>query len=320
MNDPATQPIDIVEQKKWLMDHRASTGASWSELAKRLDIAAGTLSQFGSEKGYSGDNRKLAEKIYRYRQLLASQAQIEVEAPEVPDYFETETSRQITSLLAWAQRGRIVVIATGAGLGKTKTAAQFQACFPNVFVATMAPSTAGVNNMQQDVLSALGEPDAVGTPQRLSRRIRDRVKDMRNPLIIIDEAQHLSEKAIEEIRSWHDAVGVGIALSGNIDVLQRLEGGARRAAYAQLYSRVSMRLVRLQPLTEDVSALAAAWNVIDQAANDILTRIAMMPGGLRGATMALELATMLASSEGKVLGQQHLQDAWAQLSARTIAA
>lgn len=320
MNDPTTANIDIEEQRKWLSDHRTSTQLSWSELSKRIDIPQGTLSQFGSIKGYAGDNTRLAEKVYRYRQLLEEQARIEVEAPELPDYFSTPTSEQIIALLTWGQRGRIVVVATGAGCSKTKTAKYYRACFPNVFMATMSPSTAGVNNMQIEVLEALGERDAVGTPQKLSRRVRERVKNMAKALIIIDEAQHLSEKAIEEIRSWHDDTGVGIALLGNIKVMQQLEGGTRSAAFAQLYSRVSMRMIRPLPLQSDADALAKAWKVTDQDTLNLVRKIVGMPGGLRGGTMALELAWMIAAADQRPLAKEHLQDAWSQLSARAIAA
>ena len=314
MHDPATQPIDVEEQRRWLVDHRAAAGLSWSEISKRINIPSGTLSQFGSEKGYSGDESKLAQKIYQYRQLLASQAAIEVEAPETPGYFETQTSKQLSHVLAMAQRGRIVVAALGPGLGKTMTAKQYAACYPNVFHCTMTPSTAGVNNMQIEVLDAMGERDAAGTPQKLSRRIRDRVRNLRHPLLILDEAQHLSEKALEEVRSWNDAEGLGIALFGNETVLQRLEGGNRRAAFAQLFSRVSLRVVRSQPLKADIDALAEAWKIHDDLVTGYLHKICLTPGGLRSGSMALELAWMLASSEAKPLELSHLQDAWAQLS------
>lgn len=320
MNDPTATIIDIEEQRAWLIDHKASTGASWSELARRTDIPQGTLSQFGSAKGYTGDETKPAEGVYRFRQTLIAQAQIEIEAPEIPGYFETETSRQLGHMLRMAQRGRIVVAALGAGLGKTMSARQHAACFSNVFLATMSPSTAGVNNMQIEVLEALGERDAAGTPQKLSRRIRERVKDTKNALIIIDEAQHLSEKAFEEIRSWNDAVGVGIALFGNESVMQRLEGGNRRAAFAQIFSRVALRLVRSSPLAGDADALADAWGIHDSAVTVFLRKIVMTPGGLRGGTMALELGSMIAASEGRSLEVEHLQDAWAQLSSRPVLA
>ncbi|MFZ5747158.1 MAG: AAA family ATPase [Pseudomonadota bacterium] len=320
MNDPTNHPVDITEQRRWLMDHKVSTGASWSQLAKRINIATGTLSQFGSERGYPGNEQQLAEKVFRYRQTLAAQASIAVEMPDVPGYFTTETSKSLIRLLALGQLGRIVVAAMGAGLGKTTTARHYQACYSNVFLATMTPSTAGVNNMQIEVLEALGEPNAVGTPQKLSRRIRDRVEDLQNPLIILDEAQHLSEKAIDEARSWFDATGCGLALLGNIGVMQRIEGGNRKAAFAQLYSRIGMKITRPLALQADADALAAAWGVGGAAELAHIRKVCALPGGLRGATYMLELAVMIAASEQAPLAVDHLQDAWAQLSSQSVSA
>lgn len=319
MNDPTDHPIDIADQKTWLREFKANTGHSWSEIGKRVGVATGTISQFGSERGYAGDEQKVAEAVFRYRQLLATQAQLDTEAPPLPGYFQTETSLYLEHMLAWAQRGRVVCAAMGAGTSKTSTAQQFTACYPNVFHVTMAPSTAGVNTMQVEVLAALGEKHASGTPQKLSTRIKDRVKALANGLIIIDEAQHLSEKALEEIRSWNDAVHVGIALFGNIGVMQRLEGGTRGSAYAQLYSRLSLRLVRAVPTSRDAEALADAWRVHDERTAAFLIKIARVPGGLRGASTALELATMIARADEVELRLDHLQDAWAQLSSRAVA-
>lgn len=319
MNDPTKQPIEVEAMRTWLRDHRASQGLSWAQVSKRIGIAAGTISQFGGS-GYAGDEVAIANKVYRYQQTLVQQATIAIEAPEVPGFFECPTSQQLITLLHWGQRGRVVVAAMGPGCCKTMTARHFADCGNNVFLATMTPSTSGVNNMQQEVLAALGEPDAVGTPQKLSRRIRDKVKDLQSPLIIIDEAQHLSEKAIDEIRSWYDAVGVGIALFGNIGVMQRLEGGNRKAAFAQLFSRIGMRIVRSAPLQADADALAAAWQVSGDAEIAQIRKVVMLPGGMRGATMMLELAYMLAASQQDALKVDHLQDAWAQLSSRALAA
>jgi DNA transposition AAA+ family ATPase len=135
-----------------------------------------------------------------------------MEAPEVPDYFETATSRQVQSLLSFAHRGRITVVATGPGCGKTKAARNYRDAMSNVWMATMAPSCAGINSMQIEVLAALGERDARGSMQQLSRRIRDRIRNT-GGLLIFDEAQHLLDRSIDEIRSWHDETGVGVAFS-----------------------------------------------------------------------------------------------------------
>lgn len=318
MNNPSAHAIDVADQREWLISHKNSTGYSWTELAKRIGIPHGTLSQFGPGT-YKGNNQPVADAVFRYRQHLIAQAEVAAEAPVRPSYFETETSRQLCNMLRFAQAGRVVVAAMGAGTGKTSSAEHYAACFPHVYLSTMSPSSAGVNNMQIEVLAALGEADAVGTPQKLSRRIRERVKG-RQALIIFDEAQHLSEKAIEEIRSWHDATGVGIALFGNVKVLQQLEGGSRAAAYAQLYSRVSLRLTRLVPTPADLETFADAWRVNGDDARQFIRRIGSMPGGLRGATFTVELAHMMAHASNDDLALAHLQDAWSQLSSRPIAA
>jgi DNA transposition AAA+ family ATPase len=318
MTDPEKTPVDVAEQREWLMAHKTSTNMSWSEISRQVGVPQGTLSQFGSG-GYRGDNDRIAKDIFRFRQQLAAQAQIQVEAPEVPAYIETPTSRRIYSLLAWAQRGRMTMIAMGPGTGKSITCRHYADCMSNVWMATMAPSTAGVNTMQVELLAVMGERDAKGSPQALTRRIRERIVGSRG-LILIDEAQHLSEKAVEEIRSWHDATGIGIALVGNESVVARVEGGSRRAAYAQLFSRIGMRHTQNLPLAQDARELAAAWGIEDEKLVAFVAQKSQMPGGLRGVTMMLELAHMLAASERRAVEVVHLQDAWAQLVSRPLAA
>lgn len=320
MNDPHANPVSIEEQRAWLIDHKAATGASWSEIARRMGVAQGTISQFGSERGYAGNEQPIADTIFRYRQLLTDRAVRAIEAPKVPGYFKTQTSQDLLSLLGVAQDGEVVVGALGAGLGKTTTAKHFAACYPNVFHAEMSPSTAGVMNMQIEVLHALGVANDVGSPQKLSQRIRERVKDLKNPVIILDEAQHLSEKAIDEARCWFDRTGVGIALLGNIGVMQRIEGGNRKAAFAQLFSRVAMKLVRPVALQADADALAAAWAIGGGQEIAQIRKVCMLPGGLRGATHMLKLATRIAGSEQTQIDASILQDAWAQLSTQAVAA
>ncbi len=122
------------------------------------------------------------------------------------------------------------------------------------------------------------------------------------------------------MRSWHDETGIGIALFGNESVQQQLDGGARSAAFAQIFSRVSLKIIRSFPLVADVDAMLEAWNVHDEPVCAEVHRIAQHPGALRGATFALELAHMLATGQSEELELKHVQDAWAQLSSRPVAA
>lgn len=317
VNNPENLVIEIDEQRAWINQHKLDTGMPWSTLQKKTGLTS-TLSVFAGGN-YGGDEKKIAESIFRYRQLLLAQAEVKAEMPELPPFFETPTSRRITTMLSLAQRGRITLIAGGPGNSKTQTILNYQASVANVWVATLAPSSSGVNNMQIEVLEALGEPEARGTPQALTRRIRARVRNT-GGLIVVDEAQHASEKALEEIRSWHDATGIGICLCGNRDVLLRLEHGSRKEAFARLASRVSQRLILNVSTEGDAMALADAWGIEDGACRSYIVNVALRPGSLRNATMMLETAFMLATSQNDVLQLSHLEDAWSMLSTRQLAA
>jgi hypothetical protein len=63
-----------------------------------------------------------------------------------------------------------------------------------------------------------------------------------------------------------------------------------------------------------------AWRISDADITAFVHTIAMKPGGLRGATFVLELAHMVARASGEELAVGHVQDAWAQLSTRPVAA
>lgn len=318
MNSPDSLPVDVQAELQWLKEHKAATGASWSVLGQQIGVVSSTLSVFATGK-YQGDNDRIAREIFRYRQHLTTQAELDVEAPTLPGYIETPTSRRLQSMLTWAHRGRIVAAACSPGVGKTMSAENYRSAVSNAWMITMRPSTAGVNNMLIATLSALGEKGARGSSQALSERVVERVTNA-SALLIYDESQHLSERSLDEIRSWHDSTGVGIAFFGNETVLARIEGGARKAAFAQLYSRIAMRHHQNLPTNADAEAIAEAWGIENAAEVTFCITKARMPGGLRGITMMLELATMIAATERKPRAIKHMQEAWAQLVSRPIAA
>ncbi|MEL7681096.1 AAA family ATPase [Citromicrobium bathyomarinum] len=308
---------EVEKERQWLIAHKTELGCSWPAMASRLDakIKHNTLSVWIGGK-YQGPDDRFVEAIRRYRHSLTSRARIEVNLPTAPHFYETEVSKRLTAMLEWAKRGRIVYAALGAGLGKTRTGKRFQELNSNVFVIAVAPSCSGINSLQKEVLDAFGIKVQTGTSQILSRRIVDFIDGAPDCLLLFDEAQHLTPKAIEEIRSWHDKTGVGIALFGNEQVQQTLDGGARSAAFAQIFSRVAMSLTRSKPFDADIEAMLDGWSIEDDDVRKEVTRIAKLPGALRGATHVLEVAHMLALVDETALTLRHVQDAWAQLSKR----
>ncbi|WP_190287138.1 AAA family ATPase [Novosphingobium sp. LASN5T] len=295
----------VEEARAWLIEHKAEAQLSWPQIAKFTDAGPSTLSLFASDS-YAGDNTKVATKVLAYRDRLHMQTEIIGDSPMVPEWYDTATSRRITELLRWAQSGEFVLIVTDPGIGKTITAERFASADPNVWLATMSPATAGVGTMSAEVAEAIGLGQLVGSPQQLSRKVRDFVRG-KSGLIIVDEAQELTDKAINEIRGWYDRTKVGVALLGNSGVLGRSK--SRTSALAQVVSRFSMRHSQASATPEDIAACLDAWGIADEQQRDFLHRIGRMPGALREVTHTLKIALMASFSAGTPLTLNHLEQA-----------
>lgn len=306
----------VEDARAWLNKHKTRDAMSWPQLARLTDVASSTLSLFSSGK-YAGNNAAVAAKVIAYRDRLAVQASIAGDAPFVPEWYDTATSDKLTSLLRWAQSGKIVLIVTSPGLGKTRTAERLAATDPNVWLATMSPSTAGVATMSIEVGEAIGLGEIKGSPQQLSRKIKNHVRGKKG-LLIVDEAQELTDKAINELRGWHDRTGVGIALMGNETVVGHIEG--RNSALAQIKSRFSYKHVQTIPMPGDMDALFDAWGIVDGDQKTFLSRLAALPGGLREVTQTLEIALMASFGAERELSLSHLRDAVKQRHTKVDAA
>lgn len=285
--------------------------------AEECDVPEGTFGPW--LKGtYQGDNQKPAAKVYRFLNARREQATLAASVPVAPEWQETKSARKIMGAL---EHGHVfsdlVVIGVGPGIGKTATIIQYQAIRPRVWVATMSPSSRGVPNALIEMLDAMGEPDAKGTPQALSRRVQKKVGP--GGLIIVDEAQHLSQQAVDEFRSIHDRTGVGMVFSGDESVFSLFDGD-RKKAFAQFHSRIGLRLRQSRPYPEDAVVLARAHGITDTPSIKLLTDVALKPGALRGLTKTLLLARRMATMADEPLTPQLIREAWAQRAPELAAA
>lgn len=318
MNDPDSFPVDVEAMRLWAIEEKALRKYSWSQFANVTGIANSTLSLFCGEK-YAGNKENIARALFRYRQMIETQSAGAAGVPTEPGYFETPTSLRLRALLVIAQMGRITLGATGPGTGKTMTVRHYQSSVSNCWVATMKPTTKSVNAMIGEVMRAIGGHAKSGWTRQLSHQVQDMTAGKRG-LIVIDEANNLELEAIEELRSWHDATGVGLCLLGNEELMMRIEGGPRRDAYARLNSRIAQRHIQTLPMEGDVDAFCDAWGIEDAASRRMLGQIAMTPGagGLREMKQLVEAGSMLAEYAGRGLTHQDLKDAQATRATRHI--
>ncbi|MGI8839724.1 MAG: AAA family ATPase [Caulobacteraceae bacterium] len=301
-------PEEIDDLRDRLRAHKDKLGLSWADLGKISGVPTGTISSWvpgAYNNGKLYDNHDIPGRVWRFFASLEEKEALEAAMPAEPDFQLTTSARRMMTCLAMAQLGDMALISTPPGIGKTAAIKQYAATRGQVFVVTASPASRGVSTVLIAILAAMGERDAKGTPQILSARARARVRDA-GALLIIDEAQHLSAQALDEVRSIHDDTGCGVALAGDETLIANLK------RYPQLYSRLGVRHSQPRPLIEDISIVAAAWKVERGATLAYLHEIGRKSGGIRTLTKTLKLAVRAARAGGAPLDVTDLRDAWAQ--------
>ena len=288
----------------------AAAGLSQAKAAHEIGLSDSALSQWLAGK-YGGDTAGVDAKVERWIKAHDERAVLAQRMPAAPEWTPTPTARRIEAGLSYAQlAGDVTVIYGGAGVGKTQAARRYAETRPNVWIAAMTPAVQALGPCLERLALACGLRPTNGRPARLEVELRDRLTGSQG-LLIVDEAQHLSPRALEGVRSLHDATGVGVALIGNETIYSRLTGGRRAAEFAQLFSRIGKRVRLTTAGKGDVEALLAAWSIEDAAAREAAQEIALQPGALRGLTKALRLATLFA--KGGTLNAKHIASAWRDL-------
>ncbi len=281
-----------------------------AQLAREVGISSSAVNQW-LQGVYAGDNEAIEAKLRIWLDAYHERRRSGEQMPAAPDWVPTPTGQRIIGALGYAQvAGDIAVIYGGAGVGKTSAIRHYATGALQVWHVTMTPASASVVTALEEICAAIGINEQGGAA-RLHRAIVRRVRGT-GGLIVIDEAQHLSTAALDQIRSIHDATGIGIALVGNTEVYARMTGGNRAAYLDRLYSRIGKRLHVRASTADDVAALIAAW-AVEGKCRSTLAEIARRPGALRTVTKVLRLAGMHALAEGKQTCCDHIGRAWREL-------
>ena len=282
-----------------------------ASIAREIGVSASALNQW--LKGtYAGDNAAIESKLGIWLSALDERRASGESMPTAPAWAETPTGQRIIGALSYAQAAAdIAMIYGGAGLGKTSAIKRYVALSLNVWHVTMTPASASVVTALEEVCAGLGLQEQGGAA-KLHRAIVRKVRGT-GGLLVIDEAQHLSTAALDQIRSLHDATEIGIAFVGNQEVYARMTGGNRAAYLDRLHSRVGKRLALRQSSAEDIAVLIQAWGINDKECRQTLVDIAKKPGALRLLTKVLRLASMHAIAAGEAVCCTHVTKAWREL-------
>jgi len=284
---------------------------SLAKAALDADMGYSTFSAYLNGT-YNGNNDACAADVQKWLRARAERAKAVLTKPQIPGFVLTPTAAKIIPILQYAQMSPDFGVVIGQpGLGKTEALKHYRDTNPNVWMATMEPASAKPGMMLREIARSMGmELKSLGDA---SHEVKRRVRGT-NGLLIIDEAQHLSVLALDQLRSIHDATKIGIVAAGNEKLSALTGGGGRKPELAQLSSRVGMRVNLRRPMVGDIDALLRAWAVTDQDEQKWLRVIAAKPGALRSMSNVLKLATMLAAGAEQPRNIHHMKAAWAQLA------
>lgn len=303
------EPRDLIAEVVALQERDAEL--TQAEIGRQSGINPTRLNQW-LRGSYAGDQVRLEAEVARWIDAY-QQRRLENKAlPAAPAWIATPSAERVLAALSYAQvAADVVLIYGGAGLGKTTGIREYAKTNPQVFVATMSPAAAGVVPALEEVSEAVGVKASGGA----ARSHRAVVKALAGSygLLVIDEAQHLNTQALDQMRSIHDTTGIGLALVGNEQVYTAMTGGNRAAYLDRLYSRVGKRVKLAGATKGDVDALISAWAFKGTGCRQMLHDIAARPGGLRGLTKTLRLASMFAAGREEAPNCGDIKAAWRDL-------
>jgi len=198
-----------------------NNGWTKAEVARRVGMPDGTFSQWFSGT-YAGQLRNQNMKVAQWLEALRETTTLSATIPAKPPFQRTKMAVEIMDTLALTQAtGDMVMITVDAGSGKTESCRHYRATRPHVYLVTASPRTRTVHGILMDMADELeiGERNPVQLTRAIGRKL-ERVGG--GTLLIIDEAQNLSDEAINQMRHFVDIYGCGLALVGNDEIYGRL--------------------------------------------------------------------------------------------------
>lgn len=203
---------------------------SQSAIARALGVSPSAISQF--RKGeYKGNVDILARKIHLYLEnynAKGKRRQLESEL------FESKDFKMSCFVINEAVENSEIAVITGtAGAGKSTIAMAWAKQHPNaILIEATLHTTPKV--LLEELEQGLKLPQAKNCHEKIIHISRELKR--RDVVILIDEAEHLSVKALEDLRRIWDFSNVPLILFGTEILMRNLMG--KNGELRQLYSRI----------------------------------------------------------------------------------
>lgn len=268
--------MEILQRLNSLIDETGSQ----NKVAQMIGVSASVISSV--RKGdYAGNTDAIFQKISEYFGVKA-----EAETTYSPiAYCDTFISSQIYEIIRLCHiKGGLSIVCGDAGIGKTKAVYKYAKDHPtNCTIITMNPCLTGAKTLLSVIAEKIEAEQRYSIPQ-LWNSVLNKLSD--GMVLIFDEAQHMTLKNIETLRSFSDhfqnmGQTLGIVFVGNPETVHRM--GVKRAEFAQIANRARQIKVYTtqQIVRDDIIKLFPPLKGHDKEI-DYLYQIAQTRQGLRG--------------------------------------
>lgn len=275
-----SEQLELLEKVEALKKEK---NLSQNAVGQLIGVSGTALSQLRNGK-YAANPQKIFDTLAGY---FGVKEKARLTYSEV-GYAPTSISEQVYATISICQKkGGLAVVCGDAGIGKTKAAQKFVADNPsNSFLITINPCLTNTKSLLKTIADRIGAGQEKSNNE-LWHSIAGKLSD--GKVLIFDEAQHLTVKAIEVLRSFSDYFNdkgqtLGICFIGNAETITRM--GGKKAEFAQISNRTKQRKIyrNTEIQRDDICKLFPILEAENMDAEiDFLLRIARTPQALRGA-------------------------------------
>lgn len=298
------------EVRQTLNEFMSESQKSQRQISKETGLSTAVISQFLSDT-YTGNNADVARTINQYLTIGKQR----LNNIQTANFYEgLYNTQEVLFACTYAHRKNDVTLVSGdAGAGKT-TALKYYAENNTgvIFVTANACTTTATS-----ILSLICEKVGRQVPGRRAALMTALIAQLAdtNRLIIIDEADHLSQNALQAVRNLNDLAHVGIVLSGNDKIYRQMLTAQRGYEFDQIRTRIIVR----KKVYNDYSAaeIEAMFPNLNQECTGYMLKLACTES-LRTAKKLYEVALEFAYAKGQQLTIKHLRDTQKQLLGEAI--
>ncbi|HCE4778101.1 TPA: AAA family ATPase [Vibrio parahaemolyticus] len=297
----------IIEQVKQIKERESFSNR---DIAQQAGFGEQILSALFKGK-YTGDTEKYVEMLRKWVNAQAARG-VKTEFKnglKEPAFVMLPTTKNLMSIMQVSQSlKRWGMAYEGSGVGKTEAAREYQRENPNVWIITVS-EFARTSMAVVDELARLMGTDVQGmTLARKTSRVREAL-DGAHGLIVIDEAQYLSDNTLNGVRILAEGVA-GVVLLGNDVVHSRMKATRSVINLRPIWSR-TIRPLRIEASSaDDIAAYMNAWGINDASMIAYARKVIPNTNGqLRTLCDAIKMGCSLADSASKPLDEMYLKKA-----------